>query len=298
MSNNASHLATRTTMRRLVCALIGVMAVSAAAGEQELIPLWVGQVPGQSEAKAPAQYVPTTRDGVKRIQKVTDPALIVYEAAPEKHNGAAVIICPGGGYSRLAVDHEGFMVAGWLSELGYTAFVLQYRVPNNRSGALQDAQRAIRYVRGNRKQWKLDENNIGVLGFSAGGSLCARLSTRYAEAIYPHQDELDKVSARPDFTVLIYPAYLDEGNNKSLTPELKITDNTPPMFLFVAADDGFANSSRVMTAALQANNIPAELHIHPQGGHGFGMKKGNAAAAVWPKLCAEWLAKQLRDHGR
>ncbi len=280
-------------LRYILLTLLTIIAIRAEANDQAVISLWPDQVPGQSEPKAPPVYAPTRGDGITRIKKVTDPALVVYEAAPEKHNGAAVIICPGGGYSILAIDHEGTKVAEWLSELGYTAFVLQYRVPKNRSGALQDAQRAIRYVRGNRQKWKLDENKIGVIGFSAGGSLCARLSTRYAEELYPRQDELDAVSARPDFAVLIYPAYLDEGEGKTLTPELKITKETPPMFLFVAEDDGFADSSRVMTAALQAKGIPAEMYLYPRGGHGFGMKEGNAAAAVWPPLCAQWLAKTI-----
>jgi len=299
MIHTATPISVQTSiLRGLVVALIGMITVSVAAGDQPVISLWGAQVPDQSEPKAPPQYKAATRDGIKRIQKVTDPALVVYEAALEKHNGAAVIICPGGGYSILAIEHEGFMVAEWLSKLGYTAFVLQYRVPKNQSGALQDAQRAMRVVRGNREQWKLSENKIGVFGFSAGGSLCARLSTRYADALYPRQDELDAVSAHPDFSVLIYPAYLDQGEGGSLTPELKITGKTPPMFLFVADDDSFANSSRVMTAALQEKNIPAELHIHPEGGHGFGMKAGNATAAVWPPLCAEWLARQIRDDGQ
>lgn len=285
-------------LRRLVIALIAMITVSARASDRPVISLWESQVPDQSEPKAPPLYKSATRDGIARIEKVTDPALVVYEAAAEKHNGAAVIVCPGGGYSILAIEHEGFKVAEWLSGMGYTAFVLQYRVPKNQSGALQDAQRAMRYVRGNRKKWKLEADKIGVLGFSAGGSLCARLSTRYAEALYPRQGDLDSVSARPDFTVLIYPAYLDKGNNKTLTPELKITEKTPPMFLFVAKDDHYANSSRVMTAALREKMIPTELHIHPEGGHGFGMKKGNAAAAVWPPLCAAWLAKQIGDDER
>ncbi|MDA9317230.1 alpha/beta hydrolase [Puniceicoccaceae bacterium] len=277
-------------MRQFIQLLLSVLvSCSAYAKDREFIELWHKDVPGQSEAKAASVISKNNRGNVTRIEKVTNPGLIIYEADPKVKNGAAVIICPGGGYSILAVDLEGYEIAEWFSKLGYTAFVLHYRVPKNREGALQDAQRAIRYVRGTCKERRIDASKIGILGFSAGGSLSARASTRHLETLYDPIDQWDQISARPDFAVLIYPAYLDQGPNHSLTPELKITKDTPPMFIFVAANDPYANSSLVMSTSLRTMEIPYELHVLPEGGHGFGMRSGKRAAETWPKLCEEWL---------
>jgi acetyl esterase/lipase len=226
------------------------------SAENKIIPLWPDKVPNQTEEKQPAKVSSNNSGSTTRLSKVTDPSLTVYTPKDSAKNGASIIICPGGGYSILAVDKEGYEIAEWLSDLGYTAFVLQYRVPKNKPGALQDAQRSIRTVRSLCKQWSLDPNKIGILGFSAGGSLSARASCRYDEELYLPTDAIDKVSARPDFSVLIYPAYLDLGAKKSLTPELKITKQTPPMFLFIASDDGFTNGSLVMASALKAAKRP------------------------------------------
>jgi acetyl esterase/lipase len=261
-----------------------------------VIHLWPGTVPGSTDAKAPPILSDNDQGNTTRIALVTDPALIVYEANPATKNGAAVIICPGGGYSILAIDKEGYEVAEWLSDLGYTAFVLQYRVPKQESAALQDASRALRLVRGLHKKWDIKTDRIGILGFSAGGSLSARAGTRFNEMLYEPVDAFDRESARPDFCALIYPAYLDRGEDRTLTPELSIDKMTPPMFLFVAADDKYANSSLVMSAALQEAKVPFELHILPQGGHGFGMRTGNRAAETWPKLCEEWMKLTVLQH--
>lgn len=277
----------KTAILTLLCLLVSSIGYSQV--DREILYLWPNAVPGEAESKAPPEISKNRRGGVTRLSKVTNPALVVYEPSPESRNGAAVIVCPGGGYGILAIDHEGYEVAKWLSECGYTAFVLQYRVPQKKSGALQDAQRAIRTVRGMSERWGLDTNKVGMLGFSAGGSLSARASTRYQEVLYDPIDALDGLSARPDFSVLIYPAYLDQGANHTLTPELHVNAKTPPMFLFVAADDQYANSSLVMSSALRAAKVPFELHVLPEGGHGYGMRAGHRAAETWPKLCEEWL---------
>ncbi|MGZ0708501.1 alpha/beta hydrolase [Coraliomargarita sp. W4R53] len=255
-----------------------------------MIHLWPQAVPGQVEAKAPSLISENDSGNTTRLKQVTDPVLVVYQADPKLSNGAAVIICAGGGYGILAIDKEGYEVAEWLSSLGYTAFVLEYRVPNNRAGALQDAQRAVRYVRGMRAQWGIESDKIGIMGFSAGGHLSAVASTRYNEELYQPVDDLDQLSARPDFAILIYAAYLDRGANGSLSPELSLDANTPPMFLCVAANDGHASSSLVMATALRAQKIPVELHMLPTGGHGYGMRPGLRIAEAWPKLCEEWMA--------
>ena len=277
-------------MKTLLSFALFVFTLSTAhSKEQELIELWPENVPGQTAKKEPPVITPNPKADYVKMSKVTNPALVIYKANPKRHNGASVIVCPGGGYGMLAIDKEGYEIAEWLSDLGYTAFVLQYRVPRNKLGALQDAQRAIRCVRGMAEKWKIDTSKIGILGFSAGGSLAARVSTQYSAKLYDPVDTMDRLSARPDFTALIYPAYLDQGQNKSLTPELKLDENTPPMFIFVAADDPYANSSLVMGSALREKKIPFELHILPKGGHGYGMRPGKRAAETWPKLCETWM---------
>jgi acetyl esterase/lipase len=278
----------------LITSLVMVLCLSSYGQDLKFIELWPDEVPGEVEAKSPAVISDNKKGDVVRIEKVTNPALVVYEAEPSKRNGAAVIICPGGGYNILAVDKEGYEIAEWLNSIGYTAFVLQYRVPQKKEGALQDAQRAIRYVRSNSEKYHIDENKIGILGFSAGGSLSALASTLYNEKTYENIDKVDAASARPDFAVLIYPAYLDQGPDNTLTPELKVNENTPPMFLFVAFDDKrFVNGSLVMGSALRVAGVPFELHILPEGGHGFGMRPGKRAAETWPQQCEVWMSDLL-----
>lgn len=280
-------------MKDLLCFLLLISTYHTSIGQvHQALYLWPGSVPGETAAKAAPVISDNDKGDVIRIEKVTNPALIVYEPDPSVHNGASVVICPGGGYHILAIDLEGYEIAEWLSSLGYTAFVLQYRVPDNRLGALQDVQRAIRTVRGRADEWGLHKDKVGVLGFSAGGSLSARASTLYASRIYDSVDAYDALSARPDFSILIYPAYLDQGPGNSLTPELSVNAETPPMFLFVAFDDArFVNSSLVMASALRLAGIPFELHVLPEGGHGFGMRAGKRAPETWPKQCEKWLAE-------
>ena len=266
------------------------ISIQISAQKNKTIYLWPGQVPGESEAKQDPVQTDNTSGNVTRITDITNPALIVYEAEASKRNGASVIVCPGGGYSILAVDKEGYEVAEWLNSLGYTAFVLQYRVPKKQEGALMDVQRAIRIVRNRAKDWKINTEKVGVMGFSAGGSLSARAATRFNEKTYKAVDKIDEISSRPNFAMLIYPAYLDNGENKSLTPELTITDQTPPMFVFATADDTHGNSALVMAGALRDAKIPVELHLLPEGGHGYGLRKGNAAGETWPKLAEVWLS--------
>ncbi len=259
------------------------------AQSRNTIYLWPHAVPGETEVKHPARVSDNTSRNVTRLSEVTNPALVVFEADRAVANGGAIIVCPGGGYSILAVDLEGYEVAEWLKSLGYTAFVLQYRVPKKQAGALMDLQRAMRMVRKDAERWKIDANKIGVMGFSAGGSLCARASTRYLFKSYDDIDTYDRISAKPDFAILIYPAYLDQGEGGSLTPELLVNSDTPPMFLFATADDRFTSSSLVMATALRKAKVSVELHILPVGGHGYGLRPGNRAAETWPLLLHNWL---------
>jgi acetyl esterase/lipase len=271
-----------------IVALLFISTQISAQGKKTMH-LWPGQVPGETEAKHDPVQTNKTSGNVIRITDITNPALIVFEPKESKKNGSSVIVCPGGGYSILAVDKEGYEIAEWLNSQGYTAFVLQYRVPKTYAGAFMDIQRAIRIVRNGAKKWKLDVNKVGAIGFSAGANLSAHLSTRFTEQAYSKIDAMDDLSAQPNFAMLIYPAGLDRGENSSLTPELAISDKTPPTFIFATADDRHANSALVYAGALRDAKISVEVHLLPEGGHGYGLRKGNIAGETWPKLAEVWL---------
>ena len=261
-----------------------------------MIRLWPGIVPGESKPKAAPVADTKTKDKVFRYAEVTDPALEVFMPDKPVSNGSAVIICPGGGYNILAYDLEGTEVAAWLNSLGYTAFVLQYRIPQKKEGALQDAQRAIRVVRRDAVKMGIDPEKIGIMGFSAGGSLSARASTRFNEKTYAPVDKADSLSCRPSFTMLIYPAYLDQGPENSLTPELTLSDEVPPMFIFETAVDPYCNSAFVMGKALVDAKLSVEVHVLPQGAHGYGLRKGTRAGETWPLLAEQWLIETLNSN--
>jgi acetyl esterase/lipase len=228
-----------------------------------------------------------------RYNEVTNPAIEVWLPDHPGKNIPAVVVCPGGGYRILAYDLEGTEIAAWLNKIGLAAFVLQYRIPDKKEGALQDIQRAIRVVKENAKKWNIDPEKTGVIGFSAGGSLSARVSTLFNKKTYSPVDESDSLSCRPSFTMLIYPGSLDKGPNRSLTPELKMSNDVPPMYIFQTADDEHANSSLVMAGALRDNKIPVELHLLSTGDHGYGLRPGNTAAETWPVLAEKWLTTIL-----
>lgn len=241
----------------------------------------------KEDCRIPASDWTERKDDGNRFNRVTTPTLEAFPALPQggrrQQVRRAVIVCPGGAYSILAYEKEGQEVAMWLQRLGYDAYVLAYTVPDNREQALRDIQRAIRTAR----QRGADE--VGVIGFSAGASLSARACTRYDEQTYTPVDDADALSARPDFGILIYPAYLDEGEGGTLTPELRVTAQTPPMFVFGTEDDKLYSGPSCMTfvPAMQKAGAPVELHYLPRGGHGYGMRRG--AGKVWPTLCETWL---------
>jgi len=279
----------------LAVAAFSTIKSPAKAEAGEVISLWPGEAPGEVAGEVPAEKamepLPNQRR-VNRLANVTKPRLTVHQTKAEKPSDAAVIICPGGAYNILADEHEGTMVADWLNGMGITAFVLRYRVPRRKGkpmyeAPLQDAQRAMRLVRQNAAKWKLNPAKIGILGFSAGGHLSAMASTAYDREMYKPVDDADKLSARPDASMLIYPAYLaDKG---ALVQEIKITKNTPPAFLVHAHDDGLSSESSVLYyLALKRLAIPAELHVYTKGGHGYGMVDNGLPTNQWPARCAEW----------
>jgi acetyl esterase/lipase len=270
-----------------------IFSTAAYSQKKELIHLWPGKVPGETKEKQQPAIAPSKNDNVLRYSEVTDPVIEVWLPDRSKNKKAGVVICPGGGYRILAYNLEGTEVAAWLNRLGYSAFVLQYRVPDKAPGALQDVQRAIRVIREKAPDWDLDPEKIGVMGFSAGGSLSARASTSSNRKTYSPVDRADSLSCRPSFAMLIYPAYLDKGENRTLTPELELTNDTPPIFIFQTADDTHANSALVMAAAMRDAKLPVELHLLPSGGHGYGLRAGKRAPGTWPLLAEIWLEQIL-----
>lgn len=265
--------------------LASAMLLAAPAWAQESERnIWPDKRPAEVVLKKGKMKQTMGEDNILRIQQMPVPTLQKFPVV-KSPKGKVVIVCPGGGYQILAVNHEGTEIAQWLNALGYTAYVLRYRVPDNREGALQDVQRAIRIARAENPG-----KQVGVMGFSAGASLTARAATRFQSPSYTATDETDTQSARPDFAALIYPAYMDEGEHHTLTPELTITEQTPPFFVFQTADDPYGNSALVISQALRNHKIPVQLHIYEKGGHGYGLRANLAeAASKWPKLMEEWL---------
>ncbi len=272
------------------------------AAEPQVIRLWEGQAPGEKGPLAAAESDQAPKDEpkgrVQRRQNVSVPTLTVFPADPAKANGTAVIIAPGGGYNILAWDLEGTEVAEWLNSIGVTAFVLKYRVPKRpddptNSLPLTDAQRAVRIVRSRASEWKLDPKKIGMLGFSAGGNLAAKTACGFETKAFDG-DDLAATSARPDFAVLVYPAYLpDKKDPTKLAPELPVSDKTPPMIMIHAGDDRIdAQGSILMYQALKANKVQAELHVYGAGGHGYGLRKTENPVHTWPQRVEAWMVTQ------
>jgi acetyl esterase/lipase len=292
LRNKLNAIFKNSIMRNLLIILLTIGSATIYGQNKELVYLWPGKVPGELKEKQPPVKDAPRNDNVLRYSEVTNPAIEIWPAG-ENNNRAAFIICPGGGYRILAYDKEGTEIAAWLNKLGFSAFILQYRIPDKREGALQDAQRAIRIVRMNAAKWNIDPEKTGIMGFSAGGSLSARTSTMFSKRTYSPVDKADSLSCRPSFTMLIYPAYLDQGPGNSLTPELELTKETPPMFIFQTADDQYGNSALVMAAAMRNAKLPVELHLMPAGGHGYGLRPGKDAPEAWPLLAEKWLNRIL-----
>ena len=295
-----THRSSRPTLLFLVVLLLGATTAEMSlpdrchAAEPDpgtVRPVWPDGGPGvPAEATGDA---PLNEKG--HVTRVTHPTLTLMQPPEGKANGTSVIVCPGGGYHILAIEKEGYAVGRWLNSHGVTAWVLQYRVPRTQTGPfwqppLQDAQRAVSLVRQQADERGLDPKRVGILGFSAGGHLAANTSTRHDQRAYDAIDEVDQVSCRPDFAVLVYPAYITPDKSKlTRSEEITVTTHTPPTFITVAADDGHALSSLRYTIELRKHSVPVELHVFPDGGHGYGLGRENTTANQWPELCRRWM---------
>lgn len=290
-------------MRTLSLSLLLSALTLMPALAQKPMPLWPGMPPGKPNVPAGEQEHDTTKptDGqiagkrVQRIGSVSLPTLTLYPAPATKNTGATIVVFPGGAYQFLAYDLEGTEVCTWLNSIGVNCALVKYRVPDagpfpKHTEDLADAQRAVRIVRQHASAWQLNPKRIGVLGFSAGGHLVAVLGAHAADRMYPEVDAADQLSARPDFTLLIYPGYLSAGASHVLHPEVKPTATTPPSFLVQAEDDPIqVENAWAYFEGLSQLKVPAELHIYAEGGHGYGLRPTKLPVAHWTELATTWL---------
>ena len=300
-------------MKAFFITLFSIMMFSSATGQNQILPLWEGDPPNYKETGE--ETIWDTSD-IVRVRNVQKPDIAIFLPSKKNATGEAVVICPGGGYQILAYDWEGSDIASWLNSKGIAAFVLKYRLPgstNNivpRLSPLMDAQRALRMVRSNAEKWNLDPGKIGIMGFSAGGHLASTLSTHYDAGDPDSPDPVDRVSCRPDFSILIYPviSFADgvthQGSKRSLlgenpdpklveyySNELQVTEDTPPAILIHSADDGGVplQNSLGYYDAIRKYNKQSELHVYPYGGHGYSLAIGRGHLSTWPDRVIDWL---------
>ncbi len=275
-----------------------LILVASFSAHAEPIRVWPGEAPDEPAGiEAKKAKAVTGSDGVIRIPYVDTPELHHFPAPAAKATGTCIIVCPGGGYGKLAWNKEGTEVATWLNTLGVEAVVLKYRVPRRdrdkpHPWPLQDLQRSIRIVRSKAAAWKIDTDRVGVMGFSAGGHLCAMASSHYGEQSYKPIDAIDKLDARPSFVGLIYPAYLGNARQDAtkLDPLVKIDVFTPPTFIAITHDDGDrAIFAALYYAELKRQRVPGELHVYSKGGHGYGLRPSSNPVSTWPARMGDWL---------
>jgi acetyl esterase/lipase len=265
------------------------------------IPVWTKSIPDSELITGEETIV----DGIAK--NVSNPTIKIF--SPIKENtSAAVIVFPGGGYTKVAVDLEGSEICEWLASIGVTGILLKYRVPDSgphyyndchcekdpiKPLALQDAQRAMSLVRSQAKQWNINPNKIGVMGFSAGGHLVADVSTNYRKREYSLTDDIDKTDCRPNFGIVMFPGHMTNHTSKEyeLNKKLPVDGNTPPTFILQAGNDPIdpIENSLVYYIALQKAKVPAEYHVYAEGGHAFGLDRTILDNPDWNKLpIADW----------
>ncbi len=307
------NLSRRIVLKFWSLVLCGVCALGSLKGQQAAdwhpspghteIPIWPeNKIPDAKPAPGPETDASTAKDDLVagrtlvRLANVATPTMTVYPPKGE-NNGAALVVFPGGGYHILAIDLEGSEVCDWANSIGITCILLKYRVPDSgpypkSPAALEDAQRTLGLVRSHAAEWHIDPHRVGVAGFSAGAHLEAALSTHFEKRIYPPVDAADELSCRPDFAVVIYPAYTARADRPyEPNPDLPVTTQTPPTFLVQTEDDRAAHveSSLSYYIALKNAGVPVEMHLFTIGVHGYGLRHTDLPVTDWPRLAELWL---------
>jgi acetyl esterase/lipase len=302
----------RCVVMSCVMVIVGLACLCAESSEPQVVEIWPGTPPDEpgtigaettrmspkSERKQVEVFEPTLL-----VTNVTKPTISIHRPAKEKATGAAVLICPGGGYWNLYWQLEGEEVAAWLNSIGVTGIILKYRVPRRPDEVrgeparrpLQDAQRAVSLVRSRAAEWGIHPQRIGIVGFSAGGHLAIATATSFEKRTYEPMDAVDQVSCRPDFSIPVYSGYLKAKDKDEIAPGLTIPAGTPPVFLVHGSDDIVSppEGSVVMYLALKRAGIPAELHMYAATTHDFGVRAFDRPFASWTVSCANW----MRDQG-
>ena len=291
------------------CLCIALPAVG--ADKPLVVEIWPGRIPDESgnigeekfrmSPKLDRKQVEVT-EPTRLVTNVTKPTLTIYRPAKDKDTGTAMLICPGGGYWDLYWQLEGEEVAAWLNSIGVTGIILKYRVPRRPDEPkgqparrpLQDAQRAVSIVRSNAAKWGINPQQIGIVGFSAGGHLAIATATSFDRRKYEPIDDVDKISCRPDFAIGVYSGYLKAKDKDEIAPGLRIPVGTPPIFLAHGGDDIISppEHSVLMYLALKKASIPAELHIYATAAHDFGVRASDHPCSTWTQACANWLRYQ------
>lgn len=294
-------------------AAVGLLLLSlstAPSADPRIVALWPGKAPGDAGIPGAERFFQLQVDGksyevggkpTKWLTNVTVPTITVYAAPKDRNTGLSMIICPGGGYHNLGWDVEGEEVASWLNSVGITGVLLKYRCPRRPGdvkgepplGPLKDAQRAVSLIRSRAAEWGLDPRRIGMVGFSAGGHLVGAAATNFETRTYEAMDDVDKVSCRPDFGVMLYSGYFKGKATEELSPTIKTPAGIPPLFIAHATDDAISDveHSVTMYLAMKRAGVSAELHVYATGGHGWGVRKLGQPCETWTERCLEWLRK-------
>lgn len=308
-------------MKKLLLVYITFLFVSLDIRSQEIIPLWDDvNIPNYQISDGKEVIPPGNIVSIRNVQK---PTLEVFLPSKQNANGMAVLIFPGGGYGSVSYDWEGTDYAKWFNSQGIAAFVLKYRMPQAESviisykAPIQDAQRAIRYIRFNASKFNIDKNKVGVIGSSAGGHLASTLGTHLDMNYYEPTDNIDLENMRPDFMMLIYPVismkkditHMGSRNNLlgknpseklvlQFSNELRVTENTPPTFIIHSGDDKAVpvENSISIYKALVKNNVKTTMHIFPNGGHGYSLGKSKKSVPDWTELAASWLDSMSENY--
>jgi acetyl esterase/lipase len=292
-------------------AWMSLVSPLAAADSPLVLEIWPGKAPDETRPIGPERermspqldrkQVEVT-ESTRMITDVTRPSITISRPTKDKDTGTAMLICPGGGYWNLYWQLEGEEVATWLNSIGVTGLILKYRVPRQSDEPqleparrpLQDAQRAVSLVRSKAKEWGLQPQQIGIVGFSAGGHLAIATATNFEKRSYEPIDEIDNISCRPDFAILVYPGYLKVKDKDELAPGLHIPSGTPPVFLAHGGADIISppEHSVLMYLALRRAGVPAELHVYATAAHDFGVRPSDHPCSTWTESCTAWLRHQ------